>query len=177
MRGHPRETWLVARPRALRDSMVRKVNAAYADGLLSQRTLSHRLEVLLGSPMIYPGMIIGDLTSSRSPRKAWGALMEKVSARARAVDRATGSEPALLALDWCGTRGELTIGRHAGCDVVLNLPTVSRRHARLVFRDGAWILRDLESKNGTLVNDVRVGRCRLRPGDRLVIGGQPMIVD
>jgi pSer/pThr/pTyr-binding forkhead associated (FHA) protein len=56
-------------------------------------------------------------------------------------------------------------------------PTVSRRHARLNFRDGSWVLQDLDSTNGTLVNNTRIVRCRLLPGDHLVIGSEHLLVD
>src|SRR5258708_33831460 len=84
---------------------------------------------------------------------------------------------ALLALDWSGSQDQLLIGRHPCCDVVLASPAVSRTHARLTFRDGTWILQDLGSMNGTKLNDVRVGRCQLRPGDHLVIGDERVLVD
>ena len=55
--------------------------------------------------------------------------------------------------------------------------SVSRRHARLSFRDGHWVLRDLDSTNGTRVNGQRVIRCRLEPGDRLRLGSAELLVD
>ena len=55
--------------------------------------------------------------------------------------------------------------------------SVSRRHARLSFRDGRWVLRDLDSTNGTRVNGKRVVRCRLEPGDRLSLGSADLLVD
>ena len=64
------------------------------------------------------------------------------------------------------------VGRAAGCDVPLNHPSVSRRHAELI-RDGLgrWLVRDLRSRNGTLVNDAAVvGEQALRPGDVVQIG-------
>ena len=46
-----------------------------------------------------------------------------------------------------------------------------------VFRDGRWILQDLASTNGTTVNGLRVGRCELRPGDRVQLGNHQLLVD
>jgi pSer/pThr/pTyr-binding forkhead associated (FHA) protein len=83
----------------------------------------------------------------------------------------------LLALDWAGGRDELLVGRHDACDVVVGHPSVSRKHARLSFRDGHWVLRDLASTNGSRVNGTRVVRCRLEPGDRLSLGSAELLVD
>jgi serine/threonine protein kinase len=65
------------------------------------------------------------------------------------------------------------IGRTHGNDVVLNGPTVSRRHARLTFRSGQWYLEDLNSSNGTYVNNVRISRpAPLMEGDELRFGDE-----
>jgi len=74
-------------------------------------------------------------------------------------------------------RGELlTIGRAPENDVVIDadLPgadSVSRQHARIVFRDGLWIVEDLESQNGVYVNGRRTGRNLLQDGWVVSIGG------
>lgn len=53
----------------------------------------------------------------------------------------------------------------------LNDWTVSRRHAEICFADGQWLISDLKSKHGTLVNDRAIdGPCGLRTGDRVSIG-------
>src|SRR5579871_6742193 len=49
-----------------------------------------------------------------------------------------------------------TIGRTNGNDLVISGRTVSRRHARLWFDTNRWYIADLQSANGTLVNNVRV---------------------
>ena len=72
---------------------------------------------------------------------------------------------------------ELVVGRHDACDVVVGHPSVSRQHARLSFRDGHWVLRDLDSTNGTRVNGTPVVRYRLEPGDRLSLGSADLLVD
>lgn len=66
--------------------------------------------------------------------------------------------------------GTHTLGRIAGVDVVLNHPDVSRRHAELeITRDGA-IIRDLDSKNGVVVNGRKVREAALEDGSRLAFG-------
>jgi sulfite reductase alpha subunit-like flavoprotein/cytochrome b involved in lipid metabolism len=64
-----------------------------------------------------------------------------------------------------------TLGRDSGAAaVVLDDPDVSRRHARLEIVDNDLVLTDLGSTNGTYVNDARVTRQVLEPGDRMRIG-------
>jgi eukaryotic-like serine/threonine-protein kinase len=49
-----------------------------------------------------------------------------------------------------------TIGRTNGNDLIISGRTVSRRHARLWFEGGRWYLADMQSANGTLVNNMRL---------------------
>lgn len=66
-----------------------------------------------------------------------------------------------------------TIGRTNGNDLVISGRTVSRRHARLWFHDGHWYLEDLQSANGTLVNNVRIYQPRmLNDGDIISFGDE-----
>lgn len=67
--------------------------------------------------------------------------------------------------------GEYVFGRGAECHVRPNSDWVSRQHCLLrVTTDEAW-LRDLGSRNGTLVNGVRLcGERRLRAGDQVQVG-------
>ncbi|HEY2769013.1 MAG TPA: FHA domain-containing protein [Solirubrobacteraceae bacterium] len=157
--------------------MARTLNAAYGDGLLSHDTLVRRLDALLGNRLIDPAKLIGDLPF-RAPRRTWSATLAAVLPQPFRR-RATGAvvHPQVLGLDWTGATDELTVGRHPACDIALGDPSVSRRHARLRFRDGTWMLQDLESRNGTWVNDVRVGRCLLRPGDHVEFAGEHLLVD
>jgi hypothetical protein len=64
----------------------------------------------------------------------------------------------------------LLIGRSRDCDVTLDDPNVSRRHAELRNEDGRWIVTDLGSTNGIKVNGHRVDRVALEPGDELQLG-------
>jgi pSer/pThr/pTyr-binding forkhead associated (FHA) protein len=69
----------------------------------------------------------------------------------------------------CLEADTLTLGR-SECDIVLNNPTVSRRHAVLKRTDRAWIVEDLGSANGTWVNGRRISRSMLGNGDHLALG-------
>ena len=68
------------------------------------------------------------------------------------------------------TRPVYTIGRRLDCDVVLSNGTVSRRHAQLRWRFGRYVLYDLGSSTGTLVNGLPVSEMVLEPGDVLTLG-------
>ncbi|MEQ9406272.1 MAG: SpoIIE family protein phosphatase [Fuerstiella sp.] len=52
--------------------------------------------------------------------------------------------------------GDTVIGRHEDCDIVVESPAVSRRHARIWFEDGHFVIEDLDSRNGTAVNGRRI---------------------
>ncbi|MGK7903103.1 MAG: PrsW family glutamic-type intramembrane protease [Hormoscilla sp.] len=71
---------------------------------------------------------------------------------------------------------EVAIGRDASCQINLdaaNYSGVSRRHAaiRPLAGAGGWEICDLNSSNGTYVNNQRISGCRvLQPGDRIVLG-------
>ena len=72
--------------------------------------------------------------------------------------------------------GENVIGRDPVAALWIDHPSVSRRHARIVVRDGKATLEDLNSRNGTLVNTRPVsGRVRLRDADALRIGPETMV--
>jgi signal transduction histidine kinase/CheY-like chemotaxis protein len=64
-----------------------------------------------------------------------------------------------------------TIGRARESDLVIEHDSVSRRHARVSHQGVAWIVEDLGSRNGTLVNGTAVATRRaLRVGDRIELG-------
>lgn len=104
---------------------------------------------------------------------AAGIAQNMASARAQArtsaptaqlVDIVTGTVHEI-------TQARCTIGRaRGGADLVLSDPNVSRRHAELTFTGSDWTIEDLNSTNGTKVNNRRVTRCPLRDGDQLTFG-------
>ena len=50
------------------------------------------------------------------------------------------------------------IGRHPECDVHIEDGSVSRRHAQITYEDGHFFVSDLNSRNGTLLNDQPIHR-------------------
>ncbi len=72
--------------------------------------------------------------------------------------------------------GEMLIGRSSACDIFLEDDGVSRKHAQLVCGpEGAVVLRDMGSTNGTWVEGERVAAKELRDGDRLQIGSATIL--
>ncbi len=66
---------------------------------------------------------------------------------------------------------EISVGRVQGNDLMLPKGNVSKRHARLLYRDGRFIVTDLNSTNGTYVNRRRITQATIvREGDRIYIG-------
>jgi pSer/pThr/pTyr-binding forkhead associated (FHA) protein len=96
-------------------------------------------------------------------------VAEPLEQRARARN-----DTALLLVDGkrlvVGPAG-VTIGRSRQCDVVVNDPNVSRQHAEIRPRGGTWVLNDLGSTNGSLLNGRRIeGPEQVKPGDEIGIG-------
>jgi HD-GYP domain-containing protein (c-di-GMP phosphodiesterase class II) len=76
--------------------------------------------------------------------------------KGRAIDVASGQS--------------ITLGRLKGCDVVLADEAASRRHCTITAREDAVVVADLQSANGTFVNDQRITTVELDRGDRIRIG-------
>ena len=74
-------------------------------------------------------------------------------------------------------RQTMTVGRREACDIRLDFPNVSGMHCELTFRDGHWIIRDLDSTNGLKVNGVRVPKKVLHPGDVITIAKRSFTIE
>src|SRR5580698_8232497 len=71
--------------------------------------------------------------------------------------------------------GQFAVGRSAACQLSLDDPLVSRRHAVLVVSKDSVAIEDLGSRNGVTVNGQRVaGKTPLGAGDKIVIGSQEL---
>jgi hypothetical protein len=62
------------------------------------------------------------------------------------------------------------IGRSRECDIQLDDPNTSRRHAEVRREGDAWVVADLGSTNGIKVNGSRVAEAELHPGDEVTLG-------
>lgn len=86
------------------------------------------------------------------------------------VDKRTGEEFNIR-------RYATSIGREIGNDLIIaSDKTISRQHAQIQFKDGAFLVQDLNSKNGTRVNGSKVVELtKLKSGDEVSLGLTQMI--
>lgn len=73
---------------------------------------------------------------------------------------------------------EIVVGRSSQCDLPILDRSMSRRHARLVaVADGGWLVEDLGSRNGTVVDGTTIGdRWKVGVGTRITLGGSVLEV-
>ena len=71
----------------------------------------------------------------------------------------------------------VTIGRSPDNDIPVDNLAVSNYHAKVYFEAGRMVVEDLDSLNGTFVNDLRVERATLHDGDNIHIGKHKIKVD
>ena len=71
--------------------------------------------------------------------------------------------------------GTFAVGRNASCQLSLDDPLVSRRHAIFELQGGTVTIEDLNSRNGVIVNGHRIEtKVNLSVGDRVLIGSQEL---
>ena len=81
----------------------------------------------------------------------------------------------MAVLSWDGRtlrvdKRRVLLGRSRECDIQIEDPNVSRRHAELRQEGSTYWIVDLDSTNGVEVNGRRVKRARLDPGDTFTVG-------
>jgi adenylate cyclase len=72
---------------------------------------------------------------------------------------------------------QMLVGRRESCDIILRFANVSAHHCQLSIENGYLYVRDMQSRNGIKVNDVKVTERRLSPGDMLSIAKHRYRVD
>jgi pSer/pThr/pTyr-binding forkhead associated (FHA) protein len=94
---------------------------------------------------------------------------------------ASASAPRLIRPDgaplWLKPGAPTTIGRALDNDIVLNDASVSRHHAVIEARNGAWVIRDQGSQNGTWIAEQRVGEAALGKGTAVRLGDVTLTFD
>jgi pSer/pThr/pTyr-binding forkhead associated (FHA) protein len=75
-----------------------------------------------------------------------------------------------------GTR-PVTIGRAPDNDIQIDNLAVSNYHARVYLEAGSLVVEDLNSLNGSFLNDIRIERAMLKDGDSILIGKHEILVD
>ena len=103
----------------------------------------------------------------------FGCVASFVEGEEELPPQPAGGQPTLVLSDGRAFRlvkPFLTIGRLPECDLVLDDPGASRQHASIRRVQGAWVIADLGSTNGTLVNGHPVNEHELQDGDTVTIG-------
>jgi pSer/pThr/pTyr-binding forkhead associated (FHA) protein len=85
------------------------------------------------------------------------------------VDGAQGGEEIEL------TQKEVVFGRDASCQICIAATQISSQHAKLIAQQGSFLLQDLQSTNGTLVNGRKITSVVLQHGDEIQIGWQKLV--
>ncbi len=161
-----------------RDRVLRVLRERVAEGRLSNDTFEQRVDsALRARSNAELTSLVSDLPpASRLVRGLTGAVttLSAVTARIEAAWRAPRLPRFTLPpIDL----SRLLIGRAPGCQFVVTDLSVSRMHAELVHTGTSWLLSDLGSMNGTLVNGYRiVAPTRVRPGDEVAFGKTRFII-
>ncbi len=73
-------------------------------------------------------------------------------------------------------KAEITIGRNENNDIHINNLGVSKKHARIVRQNGIYILEDLKSTNGTVLNNERITKAKLTGSDVVTLGKHTLFI-
>lgn len=158
---------------AERDRALAILREGAGSGRLSHDTFIRRMNFVLGAQT--RSELAHATQDLRSPEPKVVQLFHQLVTRARQFTGTTRTPtPAPgLALPLPGS-ATLRIGRGDGATLRLTDISVSRFHAELRHVGDGWMVRDLNSMNGTHVNGTRItSPTRVRPGDRLQFGAIP----
>jgi hypothetical protein len=106
------------------------------------------------------------LSTARTPARGPDHRTERLRPARGSLVMLAGDAPAKT----LEVERRIGIGRQSDNELVIPDPGVSRHHAEVVNRDGTFVLRDLGSTNGTVVNGTVVREHELRDGDRITLG-------
>jgi hypothetical protein len=116
-------------------------------------------------PLLIEGPTTGGAAPVQEPTGQAGEADRKdYGAQLLLIEKGKPGKAFLLAKD------RVIIGRLGESDLVLSDPGVSRRHAEVRHEDGKYVIADLGSTNGTMVNESTIGERVLEEGDRITVG-------
>jgi hypothetical protein len=151
-----------------REQALALLRARCAQGYMSVDTFERRVERTFAARTVGElHGVLADLAGDRS--RVRRALSWLRSSRVPALDAIEVALP---------EAAPVMVGRSQRCDVVLEHPTVSRRHLELrPAGPGQWLAVDAGSLNGTWLANRRVARALVLPGDELWLGSCPVRLD
>ena len=74
-------------------------------------------------------------------------------------------------------KDRLLVGRRSSCDIQLDFNNVSGQHCRMSVENGYWFIRDLNSRNGTKVDNRSIVRKRLDPNCKVSIARHEYVLE
>ena len=105
-----------------------------------------------------------DKTEISGPAKAAERIPERYQASLVIMDGPSAG------MEYTLTTAYSVIGRDKGADVLVKDPLVSRQHAVVVYHEGSYVLKDLDSTNGTHLGGASVKQANLGHGDIFTVG-------
>lgn len=154
-----------------RERVAGRLGESYADGSLSTETFELRAGLAYSARDDRElSALVSDLPSRAA---AWRAALDRL--RSRLERPAPAAEIVVPEPPHDAARSGLVMGRNPDCNLVLEHPSVSRRHCELRREGGRWVVADLGSSNGTRVNGWRVQRATVGSGDELMLGDQRVV--
>ncbi|MCA9602584.1 MAG: FHA domain-containing protein [Polyangiales bacterium] len=143
-------------------------------------------EVRLGDFVVYfhPGVAVPSTTSADRTAELARQMLRDLDLGGGGVGGVPNAKLEVLngpdagkVLELQRSLGRVVIGRGESCAFALTDADASREHAEIQLDEEGALLRDLGSKNGTLVNDRNVSERRLKHRDELVIGNTVLVFD
>jgi hypothetical protein len=159
-----------------RERTVAVLRERALDGCLTLDTFAGRVDAAYRAKTVEElDALVADLP--REDQEGWRERVRRALTRLGRRDDGHTAGPPALEVEVClpPRKDAVTVGRSHDCDVVVGEETVSRMHAELRHAENdAWIVRDLDSTNGTWLNGSRVHEARVCGGDVLWLGGLRM---
>ena len=155
-----------------RERTVAVLRERALDGCLTLDTFAGRVDAAYRAKTAEElDALVADLPND----DGWRGALRRFVARRAAREERSGPPALELEVRLPATAESVVVGRSHACDVVVGEETVSRVHAELRHTDDdAWLVRDLDSTNGTWLNGSRVTVARVCGGDVLWLGGLRM---